>query len=438
MNSRRLTGMNIRMIALFVIISAAMAWCQVLAQGSGPNLDEMYRRLAALEQQNLGRTYTDDDIAGRFERLELKLLGHLQSGSYQRRLDELLLLSGPGTSVSPAGSAPSLPIPNTPYQQQPVNQADSTGNNQDYWPYLSDLNRRIKRAWFPPQGSNEGRCSLLFDIDGGGALSNLRVFSSSGVTLADQSALKAVENASPFRPLPAGTIKLSVNALFNRAGKVANVTCAVERAPGGGLPYAGYNNMPPVQKLDGQTMIAVQQRLASIYNCPHEGPRTARVLFTIKPDGTVGENSISVYNSSGNPTVDEAIKSAIRAGVPYPAAGIAAPLSAVVNLGSRIISVQSPPPVVDFGPFMMLLQRTIKSGWYPPTGKESLRATVVFKIQADGRMSNLRFTQATGDRQADEACVKAVESAKVEPLPEGSPDSVDVSFTFDYNVHHNK
>ena len=83
-------------------MSAAMAWCQVLAQGSGPNLDEMYRRLAALEQQNLGRTYTDDDIAGRFERLELKLLGHLQSGNYQRRLDELLLRCDPGTSVSPA------------------------------------------------------------------------------------------------------------------------------------------------------------------------------------------------------------------------------------------------------------------------------------------------------------------------------------------------
>ena len=180
-------------------------------------------------------------------------------------------------------------------------------------------------------------------------MSNLKLFSSSGVPLADQAALKAVENAAPFRPLPAGTMKLSVNALFNRAGN-AEVTCAVEIAPGGGLPYAGYNSMPPVQKLDGPTMIAVQQRLASLYNCPHEGPRTARVPFTIKPDGTVGENSISVYNSSGNTAVDEAIKSAIRAGAPYPAAGIAAPLCAVVNLGSRIISVQLPPPVVDLRP----------------------------------------------------------------------------------------
>ncbi len=36
MNCRSLTGRNIRTIVLFVIISAAMAWCQVLAQGSGP------------------------------------------------------------------------------------------------------------------------------------------------------------------------------------------------------------------------------------------------------------------------------------------------------------------------------------------------------------------------------------------------------------------
>jgi TonB family protein len=35
-------------------------------------------------------------------------------------------------------------------------------------------------------------------------MSNLRLDHSSGLAIADQAALKAVENAAPFRPLPAG------------------------------------------------------------------------------------------------------------------------------------------------------------------------------------------------------------------------------------------
>lgn len=74
----------------------------------------------------------------------------------------------------------------------------------DFGPYMADLQRRIKRAWFPPKGNESKRVVVQFKVHRGGELSNLRLDKSSGMAIADQAALKAVENAAPFRPLPPG------------------------------------------------------------------------------------------------------------------------------------------------------------------------------------------------------------------------------------------
>ncbi len=74
----------------------------------------------------------------------------------------------------------------------------------DFGPYMADLQRRIKRAWFPPKGQESKRVVVVFKIHRGGELSHLRLDHSSGMAIADQAALKAVENAAPFRPLPDG------------------------------------------------------------------------------------------------------------------------------------------------------------------------------------------------------------------------------------------
>jgi TonB family protein len=73
-----------------------------------------------------------------------------------------------------------------------------------FGPYMADLQRRIKRAWFPPRGIESHRVVVVFKVHEHGELSNLRVTQSSGVATHDQAALAAVENASPFRPLPRG------------------------------------------------------------------------------------------------------------------------------------------------------------------------------------------------------------------------------------------
>ena len=45
----------------------------------------------------------------------------------------------------------------------------------DFGPYMADLQRRIKRAWFPPKGNESKRVVVLFKVHKQGELSNLRL-----------------------------------------------------------------------------------------------------------------------------------------------------------------------------------------------------------------------------------------------------------------------
>lgn len=94
-----------------------------------------------------------------------------------------------------------------------------------------------------------------------------------------------------------------------------------------------------------------------------------------------------------------------------------------------------PVPEVDFGPYMATLQKKIKHQWSPPKGEESKRVVVFFSIDKMGTLSRLKIDRGSGIGNADKAALKAVEDATpFDPLPEGAPASVDIQFTFDYNV----
>lgn len=90
---------------------------------------------------------------------------------------------------------------------------------------------------------------------------------------------------------------------------------------------------------------------------------------------------------------------------------------------------------LNFGPYMSALQRAIKRSWKPPRGSESNRIVVTFTVQANGRLSELRVIQESADAEANMAAMEAVtRAAPFDPLPPGAGPSVDIEFTFDYNV----
>jgi len=90
----------------------------------------------------------------------------------------------------------------------------------------------------------------------------------------------------------------------------------------------------------------------------------------------------------------------------------------------------------DFGPYMRELQRRIKMNWDPPKGDESKRVVLLFKIAKDGRLLSCSVFKSSGLQEADAAALNAVKiTAPFKPLPsEFSGSSIDIQFTFDYNV----
>jgi TonB family protein len=90
----------------------------------------------------------------------------------------------------------------------------------------------------------------------------------------------------------------------------------------------------------------------------------------------------------------------------------------------------------DFGPYMRELQRRIKFNWNPPKGNESKRVVLLFKIAKSGQLLSCRVFRSSGLPAADQAALNAVKlTAPFRPLPaEYKGSSIDIQFTFDYNV----
>jgi TonB family protein len=92
-------------------------------------------------------------------------------------------------------------------------------------------------------------------------------------------------------------------------------------------------------------------------------------------------------------------------------------------------------PDVNFGPYMSSLQRKIKLAWRPPRGTESNRIVVHFSILKNGTLVDLVLVNKSVNQDANLAALDAVSNAApFEPLPESAGPSVDIEFTFDYNV----
>ncbi len=75
----------------------------------------------------------------------------------------------------------------------------------DYTPYLANMQRRIKRLWFPPRADDSSSAVLRWKVYKDGRVGNLKVYTTSGEEVFDQKAMAAVENAAPFPPLPQGS-----------------------------------------------------------------------------------------------------------------------------------------------------------------------------------------------------------------------------------------
>lgn len=88
----------------------------------------------------------------------------------------------------------------------------------DFGPYLAEMNRTIRQNWYPPKQHESKRVLARFKIHKNGQMTDLQLFQSSGVAVADQAALDAVQKSNPFAQLPQGAadpIEVQFNFDYN-------------------------------------------------------------------------------------------------------------------------------------------------------------------------------------------------------------------------------
>lgn len=97
-----------------------------------------------------------------------------------------------------------------------------------------------------------------------------------------------------------------------------------------------------------------------------------------------------------------------------------------------IDAIKSP----QWGPYMRELEAKIKRNWHPPKGDQSKRVVLLFKIGKRGELLSVKVLKPSGSQANDQAAVQAVQmSAPFRALPpEFTNPSVEIEFTFDYNV----
>lgn len=86
-------------------------------------------------------------------------------------------------------------------------------------PYMQNLGRKIKHNWFPPTCLSKVTV-IRFAINKDGELVSSKIVKSCGIQIGDDAAMRAIRNAAPYKPLPAGvtnanaapTSKTKVNA----------------------------------------------------------------------------------------------------------------------------------------------------------------------------------------------------------------------------------
>ncbi|MFA6988698.1 MAG: TonB C-terminal domain-containing protein [Candidatus Gastranaerophilaceae bacterium] len=82
------------------------------------------------------------------------------------------------------------------------NEFDGVLKDPDLNPYISNLQRRIKRNWIPPKGNENKKVVLFLRISKEGKLLILNVKDTSLNPDTDNAAISAIKKAMPFRALP--------------------------------------------------------------------------------------------------------------------------------------------------------------------------------------------------------------------------------------------
>jgi TonB family protein len=86
----------------------------------------------------------------------------------------------------------------------------------------------------------------------------------------------------------------------------------------------------------------------------------------------------------------------------------------------------------NYGPYFEQMSTRIKRFWKPPDSQKTNVAVAKFRLERNGSISLLHIARSSGIKEADEAALKALESATPLPPPQPPfPRPMDMQYTFD-------
>lgn len=231
----------------------------------------------------------------------------------RRRAGESLSMLPPGPHrVGYTRDFSDMATPNVPLRTSCEEHASCSGpppRDSDAHPlgrYMADMQRRIKRAWFPPKDA-PAPIVIHFKVAGNGEVSKVRVHKTSGVEIGDRAAIKAIENAGPFHPLPDGSPEcLNFEFKFDYySPRLSSIRESGLNSP----KHAANLGAPCCAYMSG-----VQRQIRSMWD-PRSGSKPVVVRFQIFSDGEL--NFAEIARSSGDPKADQAGLDAVKNAAPF-------------------------------------------------------------------------------------------------------------------------
>jgi TonB family protein len=306
----------------------------------------------------------------------------------------------------------------------------------DFGPFLADMNRRVRRIWSPPKGTENVTVVVLVDFGASGQAPDVRLRQSCGVTDADVAALNAVRSGARGLKLPPGAhyamefqFTFDKNTAAGGSGaafvsqekvKIDNVKTAIEQMHGFSMrfgPCIRDDGSPNPERIKRDEIAKVLRAggaesvlsLARELKSPDLSMRKNAVFELLELGGVVSTDKNTAAGGSG--------------------AALVSPDKAQGTAPNNTIQAG-----VDFGPFLADINRQIRRTWSPPKGKETARVVVLFHLGASGEVSNVHLEHPSGFADADAAALSAVQSGSFRPLPAGAHGPVKFQFTFDKNT----
>lgn len=246
--------------------------------------------------------------------------------------------------------------------------------------------------------------------------------------MADSASLKNGRGASA---MPTGATASRNSAGFQLPGMAANL----------GAPAAiGKSSSPLLPGSQGSRMGGVPSSIGPVIDsADSSGQRGAQgtqpVTMPVEGSGRDGNRGAGEKGRSPAPMrADGKDRAGVPGLVPQVGPGAARPNFKEGENGPSNIK-SAAPAEVDFSLYMEKLQRKIKQAWIPARDHSSRKVKVRFNIFTSGELGRVQLIQGSGVALADQAALQAVaNAAPFAHLPEGAPPSIDVEFTFDYNV----